>query len=82
MDDIAAIGKRMRERYTELNRNRSRTILLTNQEFNHLEYNPTSRLEPKVTKNDVKCRAIKMDGNICNAKVKDGEFCKRHSKSI
>lgn len=81
MTDINAIGKRMRERYTELSRNRSKTILLTHQEFNHLEYNPTSRIEP-TTKNDVKCRAIKMDGNVCNAKVKDGEFCKRHSKPI
>jgi hypothetical protein len=81
-------GLKLRERYISLKRNRPATILLTNQEYFSLDYKYNHQpvdacVEPrveKISKCVVKCRATKMDGNICNAKVKEGEFCKRHSK--
>ena len=78
---------KIRRRYDEIQNSRPRTILLSNEEFfalecgfNHQQPDTESRPLLKTTEN--RCRATKMDGNICNAKVKIGDFCKRHSKSI
>ena len=87
---VVETGQKLRERYNSLKRNRPATILLTNQEYFSLDYKYNHQpvdvaVEPrieKVLKCVVKCRATKMDGNVCNAKVKEGEFCKRHSKQL
>ena len=79
-------GLKFRERYRVLKQNRPRTVLLCNQQYFSLDqlHNETNiclgNHKTKETKSVIRCRATKMDGNVCNAKVKDGEFCKRHSK--
>lgn len=86
----------LRASYTKYYANRSKTILMTNQNFYDLMNGQTQPVPPPKEKkepkkrasttaqvcNDVRCRAYKMDGNKCNAKIKiqGNEFCARHSK--
>ena len=86
--------------YTKYRTNRSRTILLDNNQYFQI-INGNSPVTPALAKTtqkkvkppppptdvspvcgDVRCRAYKMDGNICNVKVKFAgqEFCVRHAK--
>jgi hypothetical protein len=85
--DIIHASAKIREQYKNLKIKRSKTILLSNQEYLSLEHGvgtgPPIETKPKaVTQvSNLTCRAYKMDGNICNAKAKCGDFCNRHKKS-
>ena len=84
--DIIKASTNIREHYKALGVKRSKTILLTTQEYLNLEHGvgttPVIENKPKpaATVHVLTCRAYKMDGNICNAKAKIGDFCNRHKK--
>jgi len=76
--------------YKTYRSNRHKTILLSNSDYFNVIQRPIPSIPvpaKKVTKPippaiECRCRAYKMDGNICNAKTKGGEFCMRHSKKM
>jgi hypothetical protein len=88
---------KLRSSYALFNENRPKTVLMTTQEYYRLfdKYEEKMAEKPspagKVPK-ELKakstpqvfglCRAYKMDGCVCNAKIKlsGTEFCVRHSK--
>jgi hypothetical protein len=77
--ELTGTSESLRSRYKSHKDNRSRTILMTNEEFFAIHENiPASSNQRPVEK---KCRAHKMDGHICNALIKtSGDFCRRHAK--
>jgi hypothetical protein len=95
--DITNTVNVLRTSYKKYYDNRSRTVLMTNKNYfdllngqaDPLPSKEKERKEPKKRPpstsqvcDDVRCRAYKMDGNKCNAKIKirGNEFCARHSK--
>ena len=84
--DIIHASVKIREQYKNLSMKRSKTILLSNQEYLNLEHGvgiaPPIETKPKAVMkvSGLTCRAYKMDGNVCNAKAKCGDFCNRHKK--
>ena len=91
-------SEKLRSSYTSFNDNRSKTILMTPQEYYRLfdkyeeRMTEKSQAVSKVSATALKttktpqvfglCRAYKMNGCVCNAKIKNTgtEFCVRHSK--
>jgi len=92
--DLNDTVERMRTSYQKYYANRSKTIQMTSNNFFDLingQPSPPPLKEKKEPKkrsptsqvcDDVRCRAYKMDGNKCNAKIKiqGTEFCARHSR--
>jgi len=95
-NNIEESAKTIRTNYEYIRTHRPRTILLTNAEYYRLfdKHDERFKTTPSVVVQKppkavikpatviVFCRAFKMDGHVCNAKVKKTgfEFCARHSK--
>ena len=78
---------KMKKTYKDINARKSKSITLTKYEAQSIDTVVIKKPEPSAPTPLQKgivilcCKAIKMDGNICNSKIKgNSEFCGRHSK--
>jgi hypothetical protein len=80
--------RKVRAKYAECNR--SYTILVSDDEGYRIQNKaeeivckPVAEIKTKPSTESKTCPAIKMDGCVCNAKLKNGnEYCGRHTKKV
>jgi len=77
---IQTMGK-LKESYDNCNNNKVKTVMIAYQRL-PIAPPPVSRAERKSKTEQKECRAIKMNGEKCKAKVKHDDFCARHSKKL
>lgn len=80
---------KLKTSYTAIQNKRVQTVVIAYKEDPNISaITPKNRKDPKplLKKKEPKvvsvcvCKAIKMDGQLCGAKAKNGTYCARHSK--